>query len=257
MVTKTLRNWTARALLCGVLIGAALIGGVSQSQAIDASDKEAIESVVRDYLRAHPEVIEEALNELRRRQEEQRLTELRKIIRAHKDSLRNDPESIVAGNPEGDVTVVEFFDYNCGYCKRSHPIVRKMLKDDTNIRLVYKEFPILGPVSLTASRAAIASRAQGKYLIFHNALMELRSSLTEPRLMQLAAEVGLDIEQLKTDMQSPEVDAIIRSNHQLAQSLQINGTPTFIIGDNLAPGFIELGQFQALVDEARTGCMTC
>jgi protein-disulfide isomerase len=257
MVKKSLRNLAVRLVLFGALVAVALVAPSQESRALDPADKEAIEQIVRDYLRAHPEVIQEAMDELRRRQEEQRLAELRKLIDAHSDALRNDPDSVVGGNPDGDVTVVEFFDYNCGYCKRSYPIVRKMLQDDDNIRLVYKEFPILGPVSLTASRAAIASRAQGKYKIFHNALMELRASLTEERLMQIAAEVGLDLDQLKEDMKAPEVDKIIRRNHQLAQTLQINGTPTFIIGDNLAPGYIEMGQFQSMVEEARTGCMTC
>lgn len=257
MVKKTLRKWAVRVVLCGTLAMIALVAPSPESRALDPADKDAIEQIVRDYLRAHPEVIQEAMTELRRRQEEVRLAELRKLIEAHNDSLRNDSDSVIAGNPDGDVTVVEFFDYNCGYCKRSHPVVRKMLQNDDSIRLVYKEFPILGPVSLTASRAAIASRAQGKYLIFHNALMELRASLTEERLMQIAAEVGLDLDQLKEDMQAPEVDKIIRRNHQLAQTLQINGTPTFVIGDNMAPGFLEMGQFQSLVDEARTSCVTC
>lgn len=254
---KTLQNWALRVAICTALAVIAVVGTAPPSGAIDKSDKAAIEQIVRDYLKAHPEVIQEAISELRRRQEEQRLAQLQDVIRAHGAALRNDPDSVVVGNPDGDVTVVEFFDYNCPYCKRAYPIVRKAIKDDSNIRLVYKEFPILGPISLTASRAAIASRSQGKYEIFHNRLMEIRGSLTEERLMQVAAEVGLDLDKLKEDMKAPEVDAIIRRNHQLAQALQINGTPTFFIGDNMAPGFVDLGQLQAMVKEARSGCKTC
>ncbi len=241
------------------ILAALLIAACSpdETEAVDATDKAAIEKIVRDYLREHPEVLEEALAELRKRREEQQLAQQRSVISAHNDALRNDPHSVVGGNPEGDVTVVEFFDYNCGYCKRAYPIVKKALEDDSNIRLVYKEFPILGPVSILASRAAIASRKQDKYEPFHDALMALRGSLTEPRLWQVAAEVGLDLDQLRKDMREPEVEQIIRRNHQVAQALQINGTPSFLIGDNLIPGFVEIDQFKSLVDEARTGCKTC
>ncbi len=224
----------------------------------DEAEVKAIEKIVRDYLVKNPEVVVSALREIERREKANQAQRQRLALSAYNDALRNDPDSFVGGNPDGDVTVVEFFDYSCTYCKRALPVLRTLLRDDPNIRLVYKEFPILGPASLYAARAAIAALEQGdKYGEFHEALMATRAVLSEARVMRIAREIGLDVERLKKDMRAPKVDKIIRRNKRIAKVLQITGTPSFVIGDAVVPGYVGLDQLVALVAEARNGCMTC
>ena len=165
--------------------------------------------------------------------------------------FRSDPNAPVLGNPDGDVTVVEFIDYNCPYCKRAMPEVQGLLDEDPNVRLVYREWPILGEGSVYASRAALASRVQGKYEEFHLALMGSRGRVEEASVLRIAKEIGLDIDQLKADMQSPDVDEHIESSMRLAQSLGFNGTPSFVVGDVLLPGFVEQAELQKAVDKSR------
>ena len=161
------------------------------------------------------------------------------------------PESPVGGNPKGDVTVVEFFDYRCGVCKRIHPIVDQLVKSDPNIKRVYKEWPILGPNSVLASRAAIASRKQGKYLSFHKVMMEANSAFGESAIMAMAQSVGIDTAKLRRDMRSGETDTILRKNYALAEKLKLNGTPSFVIGDTLLRGGRDLDSLRAIFAEAR------
>jgi protein-disulfide isomerase len=147
--------------------------------------------------------------------------------------------------------VVEFFDYRCPYCKQVVPSLSQLLKEDGKIRFVYKELPILGPDSIIASRAAIASRKQNKYIEMHNALMRARGTLDEPSVLKIATETGLDARKLKTDMGAPEVDMIIERNRTLARALNLNGTPAFVIGDTTVPGAVDLPTLKSLVAEAR------
>ena len=157
----------------------------------------------------------------------------------------------VAGNPQGDVTVVEFFDYQCGYCKAVQADTQTLIKGDSKLRFVLKEFPILGPASVVASKAALASRGQGKYVEFHNALMAQRGQLDEAVIMRLAKSVGLDTDRLKKDMDSPDVLKVIAANQALAEKLNIRGTPAFVFGDELVPGAIKLDDMKRLTDAAR------
>lgn len=218
---------------------------------ISAADKAAIEKIVREYILENPEIITDAVRILKTRKEmADRAADL-EILAANRDALLNNPASPVGGNPNGDVTVVEFFDYRCGVCKRIHPIVEQLVKTDPNIRRVYKEWPILGPDSVRASRAAIASRKQAKYLSFHKVLIEANSTYNEDAIMALAKSVGLDTAQLALDMRSPETDAILRDNYALAQKLKLNGTPSFVIGDTLLRGGRDLESLRAIVAEAR------
>lgn len=222
------------------------------TEPVESLSREAIEQIVREYLLAHPEVVAEALRSLEARQraaERQRVSE---AIRAHRDDLLADPGAPVGGNPNGDVTIVEFFDYQCGYCKSVAPTVKSLLEKDGRIRIVYKEFPILGPQSLLAARAALAAHAQGKYLALHEALMGNTEPLTADSIMDIAQRSGLDTARLRTDMESPEIATLIRRNHTLAASLGVRGTPAFIIGDELVPGALDLGRLTQLVERART-----
>jgi protein-disulfide isomerase len=185
-----------------------------------------------------------------------------KVMSFHKKfgaDIRRDPNSYVGGNPDGDVTLVEFFDYRCGYCKKAHPIVVELLKTDKNIRMVYKEFPILGPQSKLAAVAAIAALRldSTKYYDFHNALITARGALSHQAVLDIAAEAGLDPAALTAAMKDPEIKRIIAQNYRQAKLLGINGTPGFVIGDSIVPGFITLAQMRDLIQEARAECTTC
>ena len=212
---------------------------------------------VRDYLVSNPEVIMEAVAVLERRKGEVQTARRREILKERSGVIRSPRGLPVKGNAEGDVTVVEFFDYRCPYCKRSAPEVEALLKGDGDVRVVLKEFPILGPQSVFAARAAIGANAQGKYLAFHDALMAHGGEFSEEDVMTLARGVGLDVDRLRADMAKPAVDAMIRENLALARDLGIRGTPAFIIGDNLVPGYAARANLAALVARARDGCETC
>ncbi len=155
------------------------------------------------------------------------------------------------GNPDGDVTIVEFFDYQCGYCKTMAGPMRDLVKTDGKVRWVLKEFPILGPESMVAARASLAAHRQGKYETFHFTLMGLRGRLSEAAIWQAAAEAGLDIARLRQDMADPAIEALINTNYQLAQALQIEGTPAFAIGGTLVPGAAPKEHLSELVRRAR------
>jgi len=190
------------------------------------------------------------LGHWRLRKEEAR----RQALTSNAKALFDDGVSYVAGNPKGDVTLVEFFDYRCGYCKQVQQSVMTLIKEDPRLRVVLKELPVLGPDSVLASRAAIAALEQdkgGKYLGFHNALMSFRGQLTEAEVFRIAASSGLDVTKLKADMAAPKVEQVIRANLALAEKLGINGTPGFVIGQELIPGAISLESMRKLVQAAR------
>ena len=166
--------------------------------------------------------------------------------------MEQDPNAPVLGNPDGDVTVVEFFDYNCPYCRRAMPQVQGLLDGDPNVRLVYREWPILGDGSVFAAKAALAARNQGKYEEFHWAMMGMSGRAEEASVLRIAKEVGLDIGQLRRDMEAPEVQEHIASSMRLTQALGFNGTPSFVIGDALVPGFVEQSELEIYVSDARS-----
>ncbi len=221
--------------------------------AAQVRDRAEIERIVRDVIRENPEIVLEALEALRSREAKAREEQARRMLTERRDELLRDPASPVGGNPQGDVTIVEFFDYQCGYCKTVHPTVRDLLASDGRIRKVYKEFPILGPGSVIASRAALASRAQGRYHAFHDALMEARGAMNEEVVLRIARSVGLDVDRLKRDMSAPEVERAIRANMALAEALGIQGTPAFVIGEQVVPGALEIDGLRMLVRRARGG----
>jgi protein-disulfide isomerase len=241
-----------------VLTGAAFLAvawpwePIARAEGFDPAAKGAIEGIVRDYIMTHPEVIEESLEKLGERRQAEAKQRGRDAVAAHQDEIFHDPDSPVHGNPGGDVTVVEFFDYRCRYCRAVAGVVTQLLKDDPNVRLVYKDFPVLGDASVLASKSALASRAQGKYAAFHEALMGVKGELTEAIIMELAAKVGLDTTRLATEMQAPDIAAVIEKNRALAKTLGLTGTPAFVVGPELAPGAMELSEMKDLVAKART-----
>ena len=223
------------------------------AQGFSPDQKKAIEDIVRAYILKNPEIIREAVEALQAK--EQQSAEERRVeaIAKLKDELVSDPTSPVLGNPSGDVTVVEFFDYRCPYCKPTAPVVDQLVKEDGRIRRVMKEFPILGPESLFASRVALAAKAQGKYEALHRLLIGAKGALDQDTVMKFAEKAGADMERLKRDMHAPVIDEVLKKNRDLAGALEITGTPAFIIGNEFVPGAAELDTFKAIVARARKG----
>ncbi len=215
------------------------------------AELDPFEQRVRDYLLANPEVIMEALQVLQERQRAAAAENLRRTIEARSDEILNDPASPVGGDPAGDVTVVEFFDYNCPYCRQVAPTMAELERADPDLRLVYKEFPILGEGSEFAARAALAARKQGRYVPFHRALMAADERLERDTVLEIARAVGLDVARLEADMADPAIAAAIARNRALAGALGIDGTPAFVVGETIIPGAADLGTLQGAVTRAR------
>lgn len=226
----------------------------AHAESFDTGQQQEIRDIVRAYLLEHPEVIVEAIQVLQDRQDAAEAEHAKGQIAELRDKLLRDARDPVIGNPVGDVTLVEFFDYRCGYCKQAQPIVMELIKADPKVRVVLKEFPILGPDSVLASHAALAAVGQDKYRELHEALIASRGALPEDKIMAIAKSVGLDTDRLKQDMAAPAIAGHIDDVKTLAQDLGINGTPGFIIGDTLVPGVVDLATLQKLVDEARKTC---
>ena len=170
---------------------------------------------------------------------------------ARRHEILDDPDAPVAGNPQGNASLVEFFDYRCPYCKQVEPALEALIAEDKQLRLVYKEFPVLGSASVTAARAALAARKQGKYDAMHRALMSLKGEINEAAVFKTAGSIGLDVERLKRDMAAPEIDRMLKANTSLAEALDIRGTPGFVIGNEIVPGAISLETLKDLIDAAR------
>jgi len=251
MVSLSARICIISLLVLGVMITAPK--QVFAGEGLSASQKLEIEKLVHKYILEHPEVIIETIDRMQAREELAKKERAKHTLAASKDMLLNNPDDPIGGNPEGDVTVVEFFDYRCGYCKRVFPSVMKIINDDKNVRYVYKEFPILGPESVVASKAALAAWRldKTKYHDFHSAMMGGKGSLTKEKVFKMAGDAGLNIVALASEMESPEVERTLRNNYELAKSLNINGTPAFVIGNELIPGAVDLGTLKRLITEAR------
>ena len=177
--------------------------------------------------------------------------EAKSVLKARANEVFRDPDSPVGGNAKGDVTLVEFFDYNCPYCRRVGPLMIQAEAADAKLRIVYKEFPILGPNSVFAAKAALAAHRQGKYAAFHKALMAVEGAADKGKVMEVAAKVGLDLDRLKRDMDDPAIQKMIDRNLALAQALRINGTPSFVAGDQIVRGAVDLDTLRGLIREAR------
>lgn len=207
---------------------------------------------VRDYLLGHPEVIMEAIQRLKTRSRATEENDAMTALKSRADEVFRDPESPVGGNSAGDVTMVEFFDYNCPYCRTVEGAVREAVAGDPQLRVVYKEFPILGPNSVVAAKAALAAHRQGRYVAFHEALMRTKGVANEESALRIAADIGLDVTRLKADMADPAIRSAIDRNLNLAQALRIGGTPGFVIGPQILRGATDAATLRGLVDKART-----
>lgn len=241
----------------GALAGVALVAMIAAHLLVPppgggAPSQSGLEARMRDFILRHPEVLVESVARMQS-QPNQAATEAatRAAIAAHRAQLIDDPTSQVAGNPKGDVSVVLFFDYQCPYCKEGVAEEKTLLSYDPNVRIVYKEFPILGPQSTVASRAALAAVKQGKYLPFHDAMMAHHGDFTDAEIFGMAKDAGLDVARLQADMKGDDITAILRANFALAQQLGINGTPAYIVGDRMVGGVTSANDFERLIAEAR------
>ncbi|MBN8912403.1 MAG: DsbA family protein [Rhizobiales bacterium] len=236
----------------------ALIG--ANSTQFSADQRRAIEGIVKDYLVQNPEIFLEVQSALETKMAKDEAERTKKMVAEHAKEIYRAPNAPVAGNPDGDITVVEFFDYNCGYCKRGFGEVAKLIEQDKNVRVVFKEFPILRDESEQAARVALAARMQGKYWEVHRDLIQTKGLVNEALALKVAEAHGLDMAKLKADMAGPEVKAEIDRVKDLANKLGINGTPHFLVG-NLAIGGAPENLFDVLeghVAELRkTGCNYC
>lgn len=236
--------WFSLALLLSLFAG-------QQQSIADSMPKEEFEQRVRDYLLAHPEAVVEALEAYDARQKQAQEDAAKAALTARAEEIFRDPTSPVGGNVEGSVTLVEFFDYNCPYCRQMMPVMEQVVAADPQLRIAYKEFPILGPDSVFAAKAALAANLQGGYAKFHKALFEVKSRITEAVVLKVAANVGLDVERLKTDMEGTAIRDAVDRNLQLAQDLGITGTPAFVAGDRILGGAVPLPTLTQLIEQAK------
>jgi protein-disulfide isomerase len=238
------------ALLAVLAVATALAAAPALGQTPEVP-REAIEEVIREYLLSHPELIIESLRRAQQREREAARARGRAAVRTHREALSRDPESPVGGNPAGDVTLVEFFDYRCPHCRRMAPVIKTLLAEDPQVRLVYKELPILGEESVVAARAALAAGRQGKYAEAHDRLMAEAGPLTRDTVLATLKAIGLDGDRLAADMDAPQVATLIGKEFALAQALGIDGTPAFVVGDELVVGAVDLGTLRELISRAR------
>ena len=250
--------------IAGVLSAALLAFTMPQASRADEFSKPqttAIQKIVHDYLIANPEVLEEAMAELQKRQETAEALKHQAAVKAHAKELYNSPDEVVLGNPKGNVTFVEFFDYNCAYCKRAMGDMLTLLKTDSNLRVVLKEFPVLGPGSVEAAKVAVAVRMLDKtgkkYLEFHQKLLGGRGHADGARALAVAKDIGMNMDQLRKDMKSPEVEKTLKQDFGLAEALGLNGTPSYVIGDNVVVGAVGLAALKQKIANARCGKDAC
>ena len=248
------------AAACAALLAIA-VPQASRADEFSASQRGELERIVREYLVAHPEVIQEAMTELEKRQTAADAEKHKAAVKQYSEALFTSPRQVVLGNPNGNVTFVEFFDYNCGYCKRAMDDMLTLLKDDPKLKVVLKEFPVLGPGSVEAAQVAVAVRMQDKtgkkYLEFHQKLLGGRGQADKARALTVAKDIGLDMGRLDKDLASPEVKATLQESFKLAEALGLNGTPSYVIGDNVVVGAVGLESLKEKVNTSRCGKPSC
>ena len=208
---------------------------------------------VRNYLLSNPEVLIEAMKVLDQRQAEATQNKTQNALESLRPALSNFPWDVVLGNPNGDVTVIEFFDYRCGWCQRAHHVAQDVLKSNPDVKLVMKQFPVLGPGSVAAARLAMAARKQNPnlYAKFHTILLDIGGQLPKEQILKIAQSLDLDIEKLSQDSKDPEISAHINRNYEVAQQLDIKGTPAFIIGSAVQRGFLDYNTMMRTIQIAR------
>ena len=250
-------------LVTSALFALALCGAPmsASAQSFNDAQRSDIQKIIRDYLIANPEVLEEAMTELSKRQAAAEAAKHEAGVAKNAEAIFNSPRNVTLGNKDGDVTFVEFFDYNCGYCKRAMADMLDLMKSDPKLKVVLKEFPVLSQGSVEAAQVAVAVRMQDptgkKYLDFHQKLLNGRGQADKARAMAAAKEAGLDMAKLEKDLTSPEINATLNENFKLAEEMGLNGTPSYVIGKDVVVGAVGAPGLAKKISEARCGKATC
>jgi protein-disulfide isomerase len=235
--------------------------GIASAQSFSEPQRGEIEKIVRDYLLSHPEVLEEVSAELSKRQSAAEAEKHEAAVAKNAQAIFSSPRGVTIGNKDGDVTFVEFFDYNCGYCKRAMTDMLDLMKSDPKLKVVLKEFPVLGPGSVEAAQVAVAVRMQDptgkKYLDFHQKLLGGKGQADKARALAAAKEVGVDMAKLDKDLASPEVRATLEENFKLAEDMGMNGTPSYVIGKQVVIGAVGVDNLKEKIGVARCGKAVC
>jgi protein-disulfide isomerase len=234
----------------------------ARAQGFTGEQRSEIERIIKDYLLSHPELLQDVMSELEKRQAAAEAEKHRTTVKENSDVIFSSPRQVTLGNPQGDVTVVEFFDYNCGYCKRAMSDMLELMKGDAKLKFVLKEFPVLGEGSVQAAQVAAAVRMQDKtggkkYLEFHQKLLAGRGPADKARALAVAKEIGLDVARIEKDMASDEVKATLEESFKLAEALGLNGTPSYVVGGDVVVGAVGLNTLKEKVNAARCGKATC
>jgi protein-disulfide isomerase len=247
--------------LAAALMALALCALPAAAQTFSKEQRSEIESIIKSYLLANPEILEEVSAELSKRQSLAEAEKSKAAVEKNAQAIFNSPRGMVVGNKDGDVTFVEFFDYNCGYCKRAMTDMLELMKSDGKLRVVLKDFPVLGPGSVEAAQVAVAAKMQDatgkKYLDFHQKLLGGRGQADKAKALAAAKESGYDMAKLEKDMGSPEVRATLEENFKLAEEMGMNGTPSYVIGKQVIVGAVGLDKLRDAVGVARCGKASC
>jgi len=248
-----MRFLTRLALAAGLIVTLGAFAGHAQS--ISDAQRSDIEKIIREYLIAHPEVLQEAMAELEKKQAADEAAKNLAAVKDNAETIFNSSRQVVAGNPQGDVTFVEFFDYNCGYCKRALSDMTTLLSNDPKLKVVLKEFPVLGPGSVEAAQVAVAVRMQDKtgkkYLDFHQKLLGGRGQVDKAKALAAAKDAGLDMARIEKDLKSDEVGKTLEESMKLAEALGLNGTPSYVIGNDVVIGAVGLAGLTQKIQAAR------
>jgi protein-disulfide isomerase len=244
-----------RILIAAAIALAPLSGAPVRAQTFSADQREEIGAVIKEYLLAHPEVMQDVMAELEKRQQAADVEKHRAAVAEHKATLFSSPHQVVLGNPQGNVTMVEFFDYNCGFCKRALSDMLDLIKSDSNLKFVLKEFPVLGEGSVEAAHVAVAARMQDvsgkKYIEFHQKLLGSRGQADKTRALAVAREVGFDMPRIEKDMDSDEVKKTIDEDMKLADVLGVNGTPSYVVGNEVVIGAVGIDTLREKISAER------
>jgi protein-disulfide isomerase len=244
METPVRAIWLVAAVLAAGLGGAVLAAGTG-SPPVSSGDRAAIEKIVHDYIMAHPEIIPEAMARMQNR-------EIEKLLASNRKEIQTPFGSAMAGNPKGDVTLVVFFDFACPYCKQGSADVAKLIASDPNLRVVFRDFPVLSPASDEAAMAALSAAQQGKYLKFHDAMFAAPGKVSHERTVAVVRSAGLDEMKTAKDLNSAALKAEIRKNLDLGRALGLTGTPSYIVGNQILAGAVGYDELKDAVAAART-----
>ncbi|MBB3770325.1 protein-disulfide isomerase [Angulomicrobium tetraedrale] len=238
----------------GVLAAALALGiGIAPAAALDDAQRKEFETVIRDYLLKNPEVIQEAIGELQKRQAAVEAGQRQQALAGLKPQIFDSAHAVTIGNPKGDITLVEFFDYNCGYCKHALADMQKLVQNDPKLRVVLKEFPVLGPGSVEAAQVAVAVRllAPDKYYAFHQKLLGDRGQANKAKALAVASDLGIDTAAIEAKLTDPEINATLQESLKLADALGIDGTPSYVVGDTVIVGAVGHDQIRKALDSVR------